>query len=100
MATLTPRQRPSFRTLHAAISTPAMRKAFHDDAAGDGLEVGDAVDVPGGMHGTVKFVGEVRGKPGRFVGVELAREWARHGKNNGDADGCVPSSHCYTLCGH
>jgi hypothetical protein len=56
-------------------------------ANGDDLEVGDVVDVPGGMHGTVKFVGSVRGKKGTFAGVELSEEFAPKGKNNGDVDG-------------
>jgi dynactin complex subunit len=54
---------------------------------GDDLAVGDAVNVPGDMFGTVKFVGSVRGKPGRFVGVELDRAFAARGKNGGDVDG-------------
>jgi CAP-Gly domain/CLIP1 zinc knuckle len=49
--------------------------------------VGDTVDVPGGMHGTVKFVGEVAGKKGKFAGVQLAAEFAVRGKNSGDVDG-------------
>ena len=51
------------------------------------LEVGDLVDVPGGMYGTIKFIGEVRGKKGTFAGVELSREWAARGKNDGDVEG-------------
>ncbi|KAL4784679.1 hypothetical protein BJX76DRAFT_347591 [Aspergillus varians] len=51
------------------------------------IHVGDVVNVPGGMHGTVKFVGVVAGKPGRFAGVELAPEHAKRGKNSGDVDG-------------
>lgn len=51
------------------------------------LEVGDAVNVPGDMYGVVKFIGTVRGKNGRFVGVELDREFAARGKNDGDVDG-------------
>ena len=49
--------------------------------------VGDAVDVPGGMHGTVRFIGAVQGKKGTFVGIELHRDFAARGKNNGDVDG-------------
>ncbi|KAM5351659.1 hypothetical protein ACJ41O_004382 [Fusarium nematophilum] len=48
---------------------------------------GDTVDVPGGMHGTVRFVGPVQGKRGIFAGVELHREYANRGKNDGDVDG-------------
>lgn len=51
------------------------------------LKVGDTVDVPGGMHGMVKFIGEVKGKKGIFAGVELSREWAARGKNDGDVEG-------------
>ncbi|RFU79123.1 noc1p [Trichoderma arundinaceum] len=51
------------------------------------LSVGDAVNVPGGMAGTVRFVGTVQGKKGTFVGVELDSEYAARGKNNGDVDG-------------
>jgi dynactin complex subunit len=54
---------------------------------GQEIDVGDAVDVPGGMHGTVKFVGSVRGKPGVFAGVELSSAFAARGKNDGDVDG-------------
>jgi dynactin complex subunit len=45
------------------------------------------VNVPGDMYGTVKFIGSVRGKNGSFVGVELDREFAARGKNDGDVDG-------------
>lgn len=49
--------------------------------------VGDTVEVPGGMHGTVKFVGAVDGKKGTFAGVQLAAEYAARGKNSGEVDG-------------
>lgn len=54
---------------------------------GEDLEVGDLVDVPGSMHGTVRFIGSVQGKNGVFAGVELSQEFAKRGKNNGDVDG-------------
>lgn len=53
----------------------------------DDLVMGDTVDVPGGMHGTVRFVGHVSGKKGTFAGVELHPDFAARGKNNGDVDG-------------
>jgi hypothetical protein len=57
-------------------------------AGGSGdLSIGDTVDVPGNMYGTVRFVGTVQGKKGSFVGVELHPEFAVRGKNNGDVDG-------------
>jgi Fe-S-cluster formation regulator IscX/YfhJ len=39
------------------------------------------------MYGTVRFLGIVDGKPGRFAGIELATEHAARGKNNGEVDG-------------
>ncbi|TVY24991.1 Tip elongation protein [Lachnellula hyalina] len=56
-------------------------------ADAEDLDVGDHVDVPGNMHGTVKFKGSVQGKKGIFAGVELSEEFAKRGKNNGDVDG-------------
>jgi hypothetical protein len=56
-------------------------------ADGREIEVGDTVDVPGGMHGVVKFIGGVKGKKGTFAGVELAKEYAARGKNGGDVEG-------------
>lgn len=53
----------------------------------DDVQVGDLVNVPGGMYGTVKFLGSVAGKPGRFAGIELSTEHAARGKNNGDVEG-------------
>lgn len=56
--------------------------------AGD-VDVGDQVNTPGGMHGTVKFIGVVKGKAGVFVGVELDPDMAGRGKNDGAVDGWV-----------
>ncbi|KAF7594428.1 hypothetical protein BBP40_009248 [Aspergillus hancockii] len=53
----------------------------------DDIQVGDLVNVPGGMYGTIKYLGGVAGKPGKFAGIELAAEHARRGKNNGDVEG-------------
>ncbi|KAI1132052.1 hypothetical protein F5Y10DRAFT_16338 [Nemania abortiva] len=53
----------------------------------DGLGVGDQVDVPGNMVGTVRFIGSVAGRKGVFAGVELLSEYAQRGKNSGDVDG-------------
>lgn len=51
------------------------------------LQIGDTVEVPGGMTGTVRYIGSVRGKQGDFAGVELNDEYAARGKNDGDVDG-------------
>ncbi|KAK5990376.1 Tip elongation protein 1 [Cladobotryum mycophilum] len=67
------------------------RNMYHPTTPGrssaDDVAVGDIVDVPGGMNGTVRFVGTVQGKKGTFVGVELNSDFAAKGKNNGDVDG-------------
>lgn len=57
--------------------------------ASDSAGLGDTVEVPGNMHGTVRFIGTVQGKKGTFAGVELHPEFASRGKNNGDVDGYV-----------
>ncbi|KAA8627808.1 hypothetical protein SMACR_00349 [Sordaria macrospora] len=54
---------------------------------GDEITIGDIVDVPGNMTGTVRFIGSVDGRKGIFAGVELHREFASRGKNSGDVDG-------------
>ena len=51
------------------------------------VEVGDTVNAPGGLYGVVKFIGNVRGKGGMFVGIELEDELAGRGKNDGAVDG-------------
>ena len=89
--------RPSLKQAHSTSSSPLSANAKrpslaplmtnHKGISGDGLEVGDTVDVPGGMHGIVKFLGEVKGKKGIFAGVELSREFAARGKNDGDVEG-------------
>ncbi|KAI5205567.1 hypothetical protein AUEXF2481DRAFT_1909 [Aureobasidium subglaciale EXF-2481] len=99
----TPRQRvrPSNSPMH---TTDAQRKAREaslnaltgnaprspgptSNMADSSVALGDMVNVPGDMYGTVKFVGPVRGKQGKFIGVELASEFAARGKNDGDVDG-------------
>jgi hypothetical protein len=54
---------------------------------GDEVSIGDIVDVPGNMTGTVRFIGSVAGRKGSFAGVELHPDYAPRGKNSGDVDG-------------
>ena len=82
----TPRSRLSMRNLSASSHQSSSPLDHSLGPAGD-VDVGDRVNVPGGMDGIVKFVGGVEGKQGVFVGVELSRQWAARGKNNGDVDG-------------
>jgi hypothetical protein len=83
LSTVRDEDSPPHGTGAMAPSTPTARRMNGDSD----IEVGDTVDVPGGMHGTVKFVGTVKGKSGTFAGVELSREYATRGKNDGDVDG-------------
>ncbi|KAK4176323.1 hypothetical protein QBC36DRAFT_187773 [Triangularia setosa] len=55
-------------------------------AGGDDVQVGDVIDVPGNMTGTIRFIGSVTGRKGTFVGVELHPDFAGRGKNSGDVD--------------
>lgn len=80
------------RTRKMASQTPGRGGGEYGD-----IEVGDLVDVPGNMYGTVKFLGNVQGKKGAFAGVELSEEFAPRGKNNGDVDGLVNNT---PLVGH
>ncbi|CAD0113060.1 unnamed protein product [Aureobasidium uvarum] len=96
----TPRQRvrPSNSPMHtneahrkaslAALTGNTPGSPAHTPTMADSsIALGDMVNVPGDMYGTVKFVGPVRGKQGKFIGVELASEFAARGKNDGDVDG-------------
>jgi dynactin complex subunit len=74
---------------------PAPRRASVATAGLDAqndLDLGDVVEVPGGNRGTVKYIGAIEGKNGLFAGVELSRDSASFGKNNGDVDGYVATS--------
>jgi hypothetical protein len=74
-------------TVQDEVSFQRMARRTSGGGGDEDIEVGDLVDVPGHMYGTVKFVGNVDGKRGTFAGVELAEEFAGRGKNNGDVDG-------------
>jgi hypothetical protein len=67
--------------------TPGAGSDRQSNGDGTDIDVGDLVDVPGDMYGTVKFIGSVKGKKGVFAGVELSKDFAGRGKNDGDVDG-------------
>jgi hypothetical protein len=48
---------------------PATPGRLGTPAGGGPVNVGDIVEVPGNMVGTVRFVGSVAGKNGVFAGV-------------------------------
>ncbi|KAH9937733.1 hypothetical protein B0H21DRAFT_758089 [Amylocystis lapponica] len=56
--------------------------------AGASFEVGDSVRIESlGFEGTLRYLGEIDGKPGRWAGVELRGGFAGKGKNNGTVNG-------------
>jgi hypothetical protein len=68
-------------------SAPAPSSAKMASPESPNIDVGDLVDVPGSMHGVVKFIGPVRGRKGIFAGVELSTPYAARGKNDGQVEG-------------
>lgn len=72
---------------HKMVPSPLTPRAGAMSA--DDVTVGDNVEVPGNMQGTVRFIGTIPGKRGIFAGVELHSEFAQRGKNNGDVEGYV-----------
>ncbi|PSR82161.1 hypothetical protein BD289DRAFT_484024 [Coniella lustricola] len=88
LATLngSPSQHPPSPANNKMVPAPLTPRGGGTQFGGD-LSVGDIVDVPGEMQGTVRFVGSIPGKKGVFAGVELQPDFAPRGKNNGDVDG-------------
>lgn len=80
-------RKASLQALTGSVTPAGIPKTPANNMGGEDLAVGDAVNVPGDMYGTVRFLGSVRGKAGRFVGVELDAAFAAKGKNDGDVDG-------------
>jgi hypothetical protein len=75
-------------TSPTGLAPPSSSKMASPEAP-PSIDVGDLVDVPGSMHGVVKFIGPVRGRKGVFAGVELSSPYATRGKNDGQVDGYV-----------
>lgn len=73
----------------SAMPLPHTPGRFNSGGAGatEDVAIGDIVDVPGNMTGTVRFIGSVAGRKGNFAGVELHADHAPRGKNSGDVDG-------------
>lgn len=52
------------------------------------FEVGDNVRIESlGFEGTLRFIGEIDGKPGLWAGVELSGGFSGRGKNDGTVNG-------------
>lgn len=77
--------------LNASTARPPSRTSdvFRSSSrAGRNFDVGDAVRIESlGFEGTLKYVGEIDGKPGMWAGVELSGGFAGKGKNNGTVAG-------------
>lgn len=101
----TPRQddrRISLRSPYSSIRSPPARAGYYHrresllelandskdqiDSAGDAA-IGDLVEVPGGWHGTVMYVGSVSGRSGQFLGVDLIALDADKGRHDGTYNG-------------
>jgi CAP-Gly domain-containing linker protein 1 len=72
------------------ISRPPSR---HSDIVGKPkkvFEVGDNVRIESlGFEGTLRYLGEIDGKPGLWAGIELSGGFGGKGKNNGTVGGSV-----------
>lgn len=56
--------------------------------AGKTFDVGDNVRIESlGYEGTLRYLGEINGKPGLWAGVELSGGFAGKGKNDGSVNG-------------
>ncbi|KAM0789615.1 hypothetical protein ACM66B_000421 [Microbotryomycetes sp. NB124-2] len=90
-------QRPASRLAASQASRPAPPTS----TAAQPLAPGNSVtfEVAGqSMQGTLRFIGQVDGKPGQWAGVELDPEWHGQGKNDGSVKG-VQYFACEPLCG-
>ena len=72
-------------SLSASCSTPKLHTPTMDSPSP--IQVGDAVDLPGQLYGTARFVGELQDKEGIYIGAELDPAFAGKGKNDGELDG-------------
>ena len=71
--------RPPSRHSDVVVGKP--KKAF---------EIGDNVRIESlGFEGTLRYLGEIDGKPGLWAGIELSGGFSGKGKNNGTVGGSV-----------
>ena len=55
------------------------------------MEIGDRVSIGGARFGTIKYIGPVNGREGKWVGVELD---SPEGRNDGSVNGYTDLSFC------
>jgi CAP-Gly domain-containing linker protein 1 len=88
---------PSRISEHAKTSTSTRiicrPPSRHSDVVGKpkkAFEVGDNVRIESlGFEGTLRYLGEIDGKPGLWAGIELSGGFSGKGKNNGTVGGSV-----------
>lgn len=79
-STRTPTARPTNRQSDVS--------ARSSSRAGRTFDIGDNVRIESlGFEGTLRYLGEIDGKPGHWAGVELGGGFAGKGKNNGIVNG-------------
>ncbi|KAJ7594052.1 hypothetical protein C8J56DRAFT_925889 [Mycena floridula] len=94
---------PPLRAKTPTSARPSSRQsdvfARSSSRAGRTYEVGDNVRIESlGFEGTLRFLGEIDGKPGLWAGVQLGGGFAGKGKNNGSVAGKSYFS-CPEKCG-
>ena len=69
-------------------SRPPSRQSDASSRLSRSFEVGENVRIESlGFEGTLRFIGDIDGKPGLWAGVELSGGFAGKGKNNGSVAG-------------
>jgi CAP-Gly domain-containing linker protein 1 len=72
------------------ISRPPSRHSDVVSKPKKAFEVGDNVRIESlGFEGTLRYLGEIDGKPGLWAGIELSGGFSGKGKNNGTVGGSV-----------
>lgn len=82
----TPPPRSISSQMHEPIRIPSYTSSDIADGVGEAV-IGDLVEVPGGWHGTVMYVGPVHGRNGLFLGVDLIALDADKGRHDGTYNG-------------
>lgn len=79
------RSKPSYSRPPSRVSDTFVRSSSR---AGRTFEIGDDVRIESlGFEGTLRYLGEIQGKPGEWAGVELSGGFAGRGKNDGSVNG-------------
>lgn len=78
--------RPSSTRPESRTSTTGARSSSR--AKISAIEIGDAVRIESlAMEGILRYLGEIKGKPGTYAGVELSGTFVGQGKNDGSVAG-------------